>query len=198
MFYQNAETRDSSDTLTSSCQTTRRHIPEDGSPHGCRFRDLKIHVRAIIVMRSLLLSLFHRFAALPYSCYSSFPIFYAFSYIFFKSRSSSPFYKFFTSAHSSFFSRPTVSYFSASISSAPFSSSVSSSSAPVFSVLRFYYCFLYFPHSVSPSLSLFLSSPNFLLFFGTLIFSSRPTSCPFFQLFLFYLQSSLMYSFSVL
>jgi len=57
VFCQNAETRDSSDTLTSSYQTTRRHIPEEGSPHVRHCGDLKIHIRAIIVMHYLLLSL---------------------------------------------------------------------------------------------------------------------------------------------
>ena len=57
VFYQNTETRDFGDMLTSSYQTTRRHTPEEYSPHCRRCGDLKIHVRAIIVMPSLLLSL---------------------------------------------------------------------------------------------------------------------------------------------
>ena len=74
-FYQNAETRDSNDTLTSSYETTRRHIPEDGSPHIRRIGNLKIHITTIIVMRSLLMSLFIFFQLFPILVTLRFPFF---------------------------------------------------------------------------------------------------------------------------
>jgi hypothetical protein len=164
VFYQNTETNCSRDTLTSSYLTSRRQIPEDSSPHIRRFGVLKIHVRAIIVVSSLPLSLF------IFS--SSFLIFY---YSPFPSSTYTPPSSLSFDHHLSFLKFLVLLFLNFSlvlrflISQLPIRLCLLYLSYllhPFLFVLRIHFCVLYFPHLFLS----FLIVPNFLFFSGVLTF----------------------------